>query len=49
MKTAFVGLGDMGRGMARNLVRNGVDLTVCSRSGSCVDEFEQLGAKTKTS
>lgn len=49
MKTAFVGLGDMGRGMARNLVRNGVDLTVCSRSGSCFDEFEQLGAKTTTS
>jgi len=48
MDAAFIGLGDMGRGMALNLARSGVRLTVCNRSGRGFEEFEALGAATST-
>jgi len=42
----FIGLGIMGRGMAHNLLKNGVDLTVWNRTTSKMKEFKEAGAKT---
>jgi len=44
MKIAFLGLGIMGNGMARNLVKAGHDVTVWNRTPKSID-----GAKTATS
>jgi 3-hydroxyisobutyrate dehydrogenase-like beta-hydroxyacid dehydrogenase len=45
MKVGFVGLGNMGSGMAKNLIKAGHTLTVFNRTKSRTEEFRQLGAK----
>ena len=45
----FIGLGIMGRPMAKNLLKAGYPLIVHSRSRGPVDELAGLGAKTATS
>ncbi|GIQ70228.1 tartronate semialdehyde reductase [Xylanibacillus composti] len=50
MKTVgFIGLGTMGMPMAANLLRNGVSLTVYSRSRNKVRELVELGAEAASS
>ena len=44
MKIGFIGIGDMGAAMARNLIKSGHQVTVCNRSGSGFEEFKALGA-----
>ncbi len=41
----FIGLGTMGRPMARNLLRAGHQLTFCSRRAEIVAEFEAAGGR----
>lgn len=48
-RLGFVGLGIMGKPMARNLLRAGYQLTVHSRSRPPVDELESAGAADGTS
>ncbi len=43
-KIGFVGLGIMGRGMARNILRAGFSLTVWNRTASRMDELVAAGA-----
>jgi 3-hydroxyisobutyrate dehydrogenase-like beta-hydroxyacid dehydrogenase len=45
MKVGFVGLGNMGSGIAKNLIKAGHTLTVYNRTKSRTEEFRQLGAK----
>ena len=45
----FIGLGIMGRPMARNLLKAGYSLVVHSRSRGPVDELVAAGAKAGTS
>jgi 3-hydroxyisobutyrate dehydrogenase-like beta-hydroxyacid dehydrogenase len=45
MKVGFLGLGGMGRAMARNLVKAGHALTVYNRTQSRAEELASLGAK----
>lgn len=45
----FIGLGIMGKPMARNLIRAGFELTVHNRSRSPVEELAREGARTKDS
>jgi 3-hydroxyisobutyrate dehydrogenase-like beta-hydroxyacid dehydrogenase len=45
MKVGFLGLGSMGRAMARNLVKAGHSLTVYNRTQSRAEELASLGAK----
>lgn len=47
-KIGFIGLGIMGGPMARNLLKGGVDLTVCDLNGALVAEFVAAGAKKGT-
>lgn len=49
MKITFIGLGIMGKGMAANLLKNGVDLTVYNRSQGPLKELESKGAKSAAS
>lgn len=49
MRVAFVGLGSMGSGMARNLLKAGHSLTVFNRTRSRAEELEQAGAKVADS
>lgn len=44
MKVGFIGLGNMGRPMALNLLRAGFDLTVYNRTASKAEEFARRGA-----
>ncbi len=44
-RIGFIGLGIMGRGMARNLLKAGFDLTVWNRTASRMEEFLAAGAK----
>ncbi|TLU74573.1 NAD(P)-dependent oxidoreductase [Lichenicoccus roseus] len=44
MRLGFVGLGQMGRPIAHNLLCEGETLTVCSRSGRGLDSFSARGA-----
>ena len=48
-RIGFIGLGIMGRPMARNLVAAGLDLTVHSRSPGPVDELVEAGARRASS
>jgi 2-hydroxy-3-oxopropionate reductase len=48
-RVGFIGLGIMGRPMARNLLAAGFDLTVHSRSAGPVDELVQAGASRASS
>lgn len=45
MRTAFLGLGTMGRPMASHLVRAGVDLVVWNRSAAAASALAELGAE----
>jgi 3-hydroxyisobutyrate dehydrogenase-like beta-hydroxyacid dehydrogenase len=45
MKVGFIGLGSMGAGMSRNLIKAGHDLTVYNRTRSLAEEMRSLGAK----
>ena len=45
MKVGFIGLGNMGSGMARNLLNAGHDLIVFNRTRSRAEPFASLGAK----
>ena len=44
MKVGFIGLGAMGSGMARNLIKAGHDVTVYNRTRSRADELKPDGA-----
>ncbi len=48
-RVAFIGLGIMGRPMARNLLRAGYPLTVHNRSRQAVDELVSAGAAAASS
>ncbi len=45
MKAGFIGLGNMGQGMANNLLQNGADLVVYTRTRSKVDAMVVKGAE----
>ena len=45
MKAAFIGLGIMGSRMAKNLLTNGIDLTVYNRSAGPAEALQQQGAQ----
>jgi 3-hydroxyisobutyrate dehydrogenase-like beta-hydroxyacid dehydrogenase len=49
MRTGFVGLGNMGSGMARNLIKAGHTLTVYNRTRARAEEFRALGARVADS
>ena len=46
MKVGFIGLGNMGAGMSRNLIKAGHDLIVYNRTRSHVQEMRSLQAKS---
>ena len=46
-KIGFIGLGLMGKPMAKNLIEAGFSLTVSSRSRAPVDELVALGARSR--
>lgn len=48
MKISFIGVGDMGKYMALNLVKKGLTVTVFNRSGKGFEDFEALGASAST-
>jgi 3-hydroxyisobutyrate dehydrogenase-like beta-hydroxyacid dehydrogenase len=45
MKVGFIGLGNMGSGMALNLIKAGHTLTVYNRAQNRLDELQSAGAK----
>ncbi len=45
MNIGFIGLGQMGSGIARNLIKAGHTLTVYNRTRSKAEALEGLGAK----
>jgi 3-hydroxyisobutyrate dehydrogenase-like beta-hydroxyacid dehydrogenase len=45
MKVGFIGLGNMGRGMARNLLKAGHTLTVYNRTRAKAEPFQAQGAR----
>jgi 2-hydroxy-3-oxopropionate reductase len=47
-KTGFIGLGIMGRPMAKNLINAGVDLVVFDLNETAVDELVSMGAEKGT-
>ncbi|MGA3239888.1 MAG: NAD(P)-dependent oxidoreductase [Bryobacteraceae bacterium] len=49
MKVGFIGLGSMGAGMSRNLLKAGHDLVVYNRTRSLAQEMRSLGAKVADS
>lgn len=49
MKVGFIGLGIMGRPMAKNVMKSGYDLTVYARNPKTLDEFKELGANIASS
>ena len=49
MSVGFVGLGNMGQGMADNLLREGAELTVFTRTQSKIEAMIDKGAKGSTS
>ena len=49
MKVGFIGLGNMGSAMARNLIRAGQALTVYNQTKSRAEEFRPLGATIASS
>src|SRR5689334_8033003 len=49
MKVGFIGLGQMGIGIARNLMRAGHDLSVYNRTRSRADELAGEGARVADS
>ncbi|MDR3562977.1 MAG: NAD(P)-dependent oxidoreductase [Negativicutes bacterium] len=49
MKISFVGLGQMGKPMAMNMLKSGAELIVSSRQGKAYSEFAEQGIKTTNS
>ncbi|GAA5194107.1 2-hydroxy-3-oxopropionate reductase [Arthrobacter gyeryongensis] len=49
MKVGYIGLGHMGRGMALNLVKAGLDVTVFDLSSEAMDVVVSAGAKPSSS
>ena len=49
MRVGFIGLGNMGAGMARNIHAAGFPLTVYDVRESALADFEALGAARATS
>jgi 2-hydroxy-3-oxopropionate reductase len=49
LKVGFIGLGLMGKSMARNLLRAGFPLTIHNRSRGAVDELKAEGAESAAS
>lgn len=49
MKVGFVGLGIMGRPMAKNVLKAGYDLTIYARNPKTIEEFEKLGVDIASS
>lgn len=45
MNVGFIGLGSMGAGMSRNLLKAGHDLIVYNRTRSRAEEMQSLGAR----
>ena len=45
MKVGFIGLGIMGKPMAKNLLKGGQSVTVFNRSGGAVEELAAAGAE----
>ena len=45
MKIAFIGLGIMGKPMAKNLLKAGYELVVYNRSRAAMEDVAQAGAK----
>ena len=45
MKVGFIGLGNMGSAIARNLIKAGLDLTVYNRTQTRAEPFASLGAR----
>ena len=48
MKVGLIGLGIMGKPMAKNLLKAGYDLTVSNRNKAAADEVVAAGAKAAT-
>ena len=48
MKLGFIGLGQMGRPIAHNLLKSGAELMVSNRSDSAFGEFRDKGARSTT-
>lgn len=44
MKVGFIGLGIMGKPMAKNILKAGYELVVCNHGQAAVDELVSLGA-----
>lgn len=49
MRVGFIGLGAMGRGMAKNLLKNGHRVAIWGRTAGPIDELARLGATVCTS
>lgn len=49
MKVAFIGLGNMGQQMARNILQGNHELTVYNRTRKATEELQQLGARVADS
>jgi 2-hydroxy-3-oxopropionate reductase len=49
LKVGYIGLGLMGKSMARNIMRSGFPLTVHNRSQAAVDELRNEGAQVASS
>jgi 3-hydroxyisobutyrate dehydrogenase-like beta-hydroxyacid dehydrogenase len=49
LKVGFIGLGKMGRPMCMNLLKGGVDLTVCDASAAAMQVLENKGARAAKS
>jgi 3-hydroxyisobutyrate dehydrogenase-like beta-hydroxyacid dehydrogenase len=49
MRIGFLGLGAMGRAMARNLLKAGHEVTVYNRTRACAEELAREGAKVAAS
>jgi 3-hydroxyisobutyrate dehydrogenase-like beta-hydroxyacid dehydrogenase len=49
MKVGFIGLGNMGRAMARNLIKAGHEVTVYNRTRSRAEEMAAEGAAVASS
>ena len=45
MKVGFIGLGIMGKPMAKNLMKAGYELVVTTHKQETIDEFIALGAE----
>ncbi|MXX87954.1 MAG: NAD(P)-dependent oxidoreductase [Boseongicola sp. SB0677_bin_26] len=49
MNAGVIGLGDMGSGIARNLIKNGFEVTGLDLSAECMTAFDEMGGKPAAS